>query len=344
MEWDSRTEAEILEDLQADPPMWLRIANFFDRNLTLLRLAPPGQLVLWKLEHWGASTTFDRVPASPGLNMQAHVAEMLELGHHLFPYTFTEGNRSLLVGDIPQLSRAVIDVVPIAQKPVAAHGQRDSSRSRYRLGVDDVVLGVGGLLHPAKGLDEIASWFLRSCPDPRFHLLCSVILDDEDLTVESVRARWERAAEVDDSSRIHIVISKYGEWDWMCEFYRTVDAILVNSISDSWGRMVSEPVGFGIPTIARRAQCATNEIVPNLVIVDSFSELSWATFTNALDEARKRASSLAEYVNTHYDLGSVRGRFLSLLRQRTPEALRDDFDRLSADPRSMLVLDRILDH
>lgn len=64
IEWEERTDSEVAAELLRDRPLWIRISNFYWRNISLLRLLPPGQLILWKLEHWGADTPFERVPAS----------------------------------------------------------------------------------------------------------------------------------------------------------------------------------------------------------------------------------------------------------------------------------------
>ncbi|MFF9003577.1 hypothetical protein ACF1GW_38340 [Streptomyces achromogenes] len=340
---DSRSDEEIAAGIVRESPLWLRISNFFQRHLSVLRHLPPGQLILWKIEHWGNSTTFDRVPASPDAIPGAYTKELLDLGHRIHPYTFTERNVSLLHEDIPLLGELDFGIVPVAQKVPVEGVSRATIRDRLNLDAADTLLGVGGMLHPAKGIDEIAVWFLRNVPDPRTHLLCCVIPFEGDETEEMVRQRWERAAGVDSSDRIHIHVGKYRQWEWMCSFYQAIDVMLVNSVSDSWGRMLSEALGFGVPTLARRAECATNDIVPDLLLVDGFADLSQEQFHTLVDDARERAPGIAQYVNTHYSVPVVEKKFLEMLRVRTPSEELAEFDRLAADPHSRRLVQSMID-
>ncbi|GAA4525553.1 glycosyltransferase [Amycolatopsis samaneae] len=339
---DARSDEEIAAGIAQESPLWLRISNFFQRHLSVLRHLPPGQLILWKLEHWGNSTPFDRVPASPDAIPANYTKELLDLGHHIHPYTFTERNVELLHGDVPPLGELDFGIVPIAQKVPAENASRAMIRDSLNLGPADTLLGVGGMLHPAKGIDEIAEWFLRTVPDPGVHLLCCVI-PTEGETEEELRRRWERAAGVDSSDRIHLHLGKYRQWEWMCSFYQALDVMLVNSVSDSWGRMLSEAVGAGVPTLVRRAECATNEIFPDLVIVDDYRSLSYEEFRAFADTARERAPRLARYADTHYSVPVVEKKFLEMLRVRTPSERLAEFDRLAAQPRSRGLVQSMID-
>ncbi|GHF54350.1 hypothetical protein FHX82_006854 [Amycolatopsis bartoniae] len=340
---DLRTDEEIAESLAQENPLWLRISNFFQRHLSVLRHLPPGQLVLWKLEHWGNSTTYDRVPTSPGTQPMSYTKELLDLGHRIHPYTFTERNRLLLHEDIPLLCDLDVGLVPIAQKTPAEDASGATLRARLNLGPSDTLLGAGGMLHPAKGIDEIAVWFLRTVRDPGTHLFCCVIPSEPGLTEDVVRRRWERAAGVETSDRIHIHVGRYRQWEWMCSFYQAIDVMLVNSVSDSWGRMLSEAVGLGVPTLTRRAECATNDIFPDLVFVDDFESLSREDFRVLVDEARDRAPRLARYADTHYAAPLVEEKFLEMLRAWTPPERLPEFDRLARQPEQRRLVRSMLD-
>ncbi|ATL69934.1 glycosyltransferase family protein [Nocardia terpenica] len=342
--WDVRTDEEIAKSIVEESPLWLRISNCFERHLSLLRHLPPGQLILWKLEHWGNSTTFDRVPVSPDTNPQSYTKELLSLGHRIYPYTFTERNRDLLHHDIPQLCDLDFGIVPLAQKAPVEGVSRTTLRNRLNLDSADTLLGAGGMLHPTKGIDEIAVWFLRNVQDPRTHLLCCVIPFEDGVTEDQIRRRWEQTAGVESSHRLHIHIGAYRQWEWMCSFYQAVDVMLVNSVSDSWGRMLSEAVGFGVPTLTRRAECATNDIVPDLVLVNDFANLSYGEFCALVDDARDRAPRLARFVGKHYAGPVVAEAFLEMLRARTPSELWAEFDRLSRQPRSRRLVGEMIEH
>ncbi|MGH3623997.1 MAG: hypothetical protein ACRDQ5_19775 [Sciscionella sp.] len=332
-----------MADLASERPLWLRIANFQQRSLSLLRLLPRGQMVLWKLEHWGTETRFERIPASPGINLTAYADLLLGMGHRVFPYTFTERNRDLLHREVPSLRRTKMAILPIAQKTPAAEATGDTVRSCLGLSDEDTLLDAGGLLHPAKGIDELVDWFARTNRDPRMHLLCSLIPDDGQ-TEADIRRRWTKSTGLAAHPRVHVRLSDYSQWEWMCSFYRAVDVMLVNSVSDSWGRMVSEALGLGVPTIVRRADCGTNHIASEVVRVDGFADLGSGEFTRAVGEARGRVPRLADYVNSHYGIPVVRRHLLELLRSHTPADRLDEFDRLSIRPRSVALVDAVLDH
>lgn len=345
VEWENQETLEaIASHVRQDRPLWLRVANFYEGNLAFLRLLPPNQLVLWKIEHWGSDTTHDRIPASPSMDFPAYIKRIQSLGHSIHPYTFTERNRELLYGDVPELRDMGLDILPVAQKePIEQLGARQQIRDRLGIGPSDTLIGAGGLLHPTKGIDEIVTWFLNTVTLPNIHLFCSVVDEDEQSEAD-VRLRWEQMAGVSSSERLHFRLGAYGEWDWMCKFYQTVDVMLVNSISDSWGRMVSEPVGLGIPTIVRRADCATNHIMPRTTLVDSYASLTMADFDELLRSARDLVPSSADYVSRHYALPVVKGRFLEILQCHTPVEHVPALHQLASEPRSAALVAELLDH
>lgn len=204
------------------------------------------------------------------------------------------------------------------------------------------MLGAGGLLHPAKGIEEIVESFLRSSRDPRTHLMCSVVPDDTGETTEDIRNTWSRSYGTNGMDRVHIRAGSYGEWPWMCGFYEALDVMLVNSVSDSWGRMVSEAVGLGVPVLVRRTGCATNHIIPSITLVESFSDLGTATVSAAVRRAKERAPHLAAYVQQHHSLPQVRRMWLNLLRAETPPILQPRFDQLLQEAASVPCLDDMI--
>lgn len=340
VEWNGRDVDELVHAVRATSPMWLRIANFHGRSIALLRRLPPGQLVVWKLEHWGAETPFERVPRSPGVDPVSYVDELLALGHRVVPYTFSDYNRHLLRFDVPSLPDP--HVVPVALQEAVPSGARTPVRAQLGIGTDENLLGAGGLLHPAKGLDEIAVSFLRGRLGTDRHLLMTVIPDDD--AADTARARWESVAGCADSPKLHVQVGEYGGWEWMCDFYRAVDVVLVNSVSESWGRMVSEPIGLERPVVVRRARCGTNHVAPRLAMVDSFAEMDPGAFVAVTDLAHQRAPKLQEFARRRYGARPVRERFLGLLRAHTPPQLFGEFDRLVGNPGAIAALDRALAH
>ncbi len=339
--WDPRGTAAVIDELRTTPPVWVRIGNFFRSSLEVLRALPPGRLVVWKLEHWGEDTAH-RLMASTDVDPENYVRELMGLGHRVVAYTFSEVNRRLLRADVPELPE--LHVVPVALKePVSGDG-RAAVRAALGVGGRELLLGAGGLLTRGKGLDELAVGFLRGELGDDVHLLMSIVLDTDHLTAADMRARWERLAGCAATSRFHVRLGNYGGWRWMSDFYRTVDVVLVNSVSESWGRMVSEPMGIGRPVLVRRARCGSNHVAPGTVLVDDFAQLGAAGLGTATDLARRRAEGLRKHTCARYRIPVVRSEFLSLLRSHTPPSRLAEFDRLVRVPEALAALDDALCH
>lgn len=335
----TRGVAAAARAVAAADPYSLRVANFFTEDLDLLRALDRPRTVLWKMEFWGTETGGEQLPRSDGVDADAHVREMMSTGHDVIPYTFTAWGRDRLVSVAPTLGDHVVELLPIAQRPPAVPGQPFTLPGAADPGNVPLV-GCGGLLHPAKGIEEVVAAFLDAYPDERAHLVCALVVED-DLTPADVLRRWSRELGGRDLSRVHVRTGPYGDWAWMCDFYRSVDVVLVGSRSDSWGRMVSEPLGFGVPTVVRRADCATNHLAPDLTLVDSFEGLGPDDFAAAVRQARAAAPRLAGFVRTQYALPLVRQRFGDLLTRRLPEDVRGDFlrhtERHAADLDDLVV-------
>jgi len=317
--------AQAARTIAAADPYSLRVANFFTENLELLKALDSPRTVLWKMEFWGTETGGEQLPRSDGVDANAYVREMMATGHDIVPYTFTAWGRERLVSVAPTLGDHVVELLPVAQRPPTPHGQRFTLPGAADPGSVPLV-GCGGLLHPAKGIEEVVAGFLDAYPDERAHLVCALVVED-DLTPADVLRRWSREFGGRDLRRVHVRTGPYGDWAWMCDLYRSVDVMLVGSRSDSWGRMVSEPLGFGVPTVVRRADCGTNHLVPDLTLVDTFDSLAMDDFAAAVRQARAAAPRLAEFVRTQYALPRVRQLFVDILARRLPEAVRGDFLR-----------------
>ncbi|WP_139238463.1 glycosyltransferase family 4 protein [Streptomyces aidingensis] len=335
---------EIVQEIDRVRPVWLRVANFFGRTLEVLRRLNGPRLVVWKLEFWGTDTPYDQVPASAGVDPAAYAEELFGLGHHVVPYTFNEWGRDRLSALVPGLKRRPVGLLPIAQKEALGGDGRDALRRRLGIPVEAVLYGCGGLLHPAKGIEEVVGRFLNGLPGEEAHLLCALVVEDEEDTEDVIRRRWEGRFGRAGMDRVHLRTGLYGDWEWMCAFYRAIDVMLVNSLSDSWGRMVSEPLGFHVPTLVRRADCGTNHIAPGVVLVDDFAGLSASEFAAAVRGARTRAPRLAAYVAEHYGLPVVRQRWVEFLRARTPPERRAAFEQGASDPGALAALDDLVVH
>jgi hypothetical protein len=106
--------------------------------------------------------------------------------------------------------------------------------------------------------------------------------------------------------------------------------------------MVAEPIGFGVPTLVRRADCGTNHIAPGVVMMDSFAGLRPHDFAALIQAAWARAPQLAAYVADRYALPPVRRLWLEVLREWTPPERQVEFDKAVSDPGSLARLDNLI--
>ncbi|MGH2770111.1 MAG: hypothetical protein ACRDJF_06255, partial [Actinomycetota bacterium] len=147
-----------------------------------------------------------------------------------------------------------------------------------------------------------------------------------------------------DSPRLHLRLGDYGEWTWMYSFYRSLDALVVNSVSESWGRMASDAMGIGVSTLVRRAACATNGLASGTVLVDGSWDFADETLWAAVATARERAHALRVYLKRRYALPVVRHRFLQLICAHLDPQRVSEVHRRSRDAHSLAVLEEMLDH
>jgi hypothetical protein len=339
VEWDERPVRQIAGSLRLARPHCIRVANFFTRTIDVLNELDEPQVVLWRLEFWGGDTPYGQVPKSDGIDPDLYVKSIFSTRHRVVPYTYNEWGRDHLRALAPSLREHAVELVPVAQKPPVDGCGRDAVRRAIGLDPSQTLVGCGGLLHPAKGIEEIVESFLAGFPDPDAHLLCSLVIEEDEATARQVTRRWQQQFGDARTRRVHVRAGPYGDWKWMCDFYRSVDLILVNSVSDSWGRMASEALGAGVPAIVRRADCGTNHIAPGTVLVDSFEGLDAEGYAKAIHQARAAAQRLSEFVNTAYSLQRTRDRLLHLLRRYLPADRRADFDRLAANRELARALD-----
>lgn len=325
IEWNPEPIAEVAREIEAADPYCIRAANFFTRTLDLLGALSEPRVVLWKMEFWGTDTPYEKVPRSENIDPDTYVKEIMASGHHVIPYTFNTWGRDRLYSVAPSLRDHTVELLPIAQKPPGARDHTIDLRSGIGIDRDCQLVGCGGLLHPAKGIEGVVESFLASYPDPHAHLMCALVIEEDEETAQDVLRRWSQEFGESVLRRVHVRTGPYGDWGWMCEFYRAIDVMLVNSLSDSWGRMVAEPLGLGVPTIVRRADCGTNHIAPGVTFVDSFAGLDAGSFASAIRQAQASAPQLSDYVRSRYALPLLRERFIDTLSRHIPDAARRDF-------------------
>lgn len=339
VEWDGRPVRQIADSLRLARPHCIRVANFFTRTIDVLNELDEPQVVLWRLEFWGLDTPYGQVPRSDGTDPDLYVKRIFSTRHRIVPYTYNEWGRDRLRELAPSLREHAVELVPVAQKSPVDGAGREAVRSAIGLDPSQTLVGCGGLLHPAKGIEEIVESFLADFPDPGAHLLCSLVVEEDEQATEQVARQWARQFGDARTGRVHVRAGPYGDWKWMCDFYRSIDLMLVNSVSDSWGRMASEALGAGVPTIVRRADCGTNHIAPGMVLVDSFEGLQAEGYTEAIHQAQAAVQRLSEFVNAAYSLQRTRERLLHVLRRHLPAERRATFDRLGASHELTRALD-----
>ena len=331
----------VSEILQVEP-IWLRVTDFFPRTLDLLARIPPATHVLWRISYRGTAATVAPLAGAPDVNPARYAETLLGAGHHVVPYTFIDGNIRPLVKLAPALHQAGLRLLPIAQKAPVAGAGRDWVRRTVGIGNSATLYGVAGRLDPAKGVAEVVEAFARTCRDHDSWLLASVVVDDDTLDAKAVWAGWSSQFAGADLRRVRLRVSRHGDWSWMCEFYRAVDVVLVDAVSASRGRSVAEPLGFGVPVVARRAACATNNVAPGVVLLDRFDDFGGHHFLAAVAEARRRAPGLRHFVQRQQSIPAVRERFRRLMRRATAPPLLPRFDAYTADPAHLAPLDELI--
>lgn len=323
LEEEFRTDRELQEWILASRPMWLTINQFNERVFGILDGLPSEIHIYWKIEYMGESCSPFHVRAT---NPRSFVRRLLSCGHRVACYSFNEWNRDHILGELPDLNTVDFRIQPIAIKEASIGIDREKFRRSFGVDKDDLLMGVAGLYDEVKGIDELAGWLLSLPPEKNWKAIFSLITD---LEPEEIQAGWR--AQFGDAPcfwRIKIRKGDYRQWDWMAQFYRSVDVILVNSRSDSWGRVVTEPIGLGTPVLVRRAECGTNYALPGLTIVEDFSSMNFGKFMEAFDFARRRASRLLEYTRENYSREVVRETWIRNLRASTPLSQHAEFDRL----------------
>jgi glycosyltransferase involved in cell wall biosynthesis len=258
------------------------------------------------------------------------------------PYTFVDGNIRPLLALAPALHDAGLRLLPIAQKEPVPGAGREWVRRAVGVANSATLYGVAGRLDPAKGVEDVVEAFVRTCRDHNSWLLASIVVDDERLDAATVWSGWSRRFADADLTRVRLRVSRHGDWAWMCEFYRAVDVVLVDAVSASRGRSVAEPLGFGVPVIVRRADCATNHVAPGVVRLDRFDDFGTHHFLAAVAEARRRAPGLRHFVQRQQSIPAVRERFRRLMRRATAAPLLPLFDAYTADPDQLAKLDELI--
>jgi hypothetical protein len=223
VEWDERPVKEIAESLSLARPHCIRLANFFTRTIDVLNELDEPQVVLWKLEFWGLDTPYEQIPRSDGMDPDLYVKRVFSTRHRIIPYTYNEWGRDRLYALAPSLREHAVELIPVAQKPLVDSPGREAVRRAIGLDPFQTLVGCGGLLHPAKGIEEIVESFLADFPDPGAHLLCSLVIEEDEKAVEQVIRQWAMQFRDTRSRRVHVRAGRYGDWKWMCDFYRSID-------------------------------------------------------------------------------------------------------------------------
>lgn len=341
-QWDPRTLAQVEADIRQHRPLWIRIANFYPRITQLLaRLGDQRLNVLWKQEFCGYDSANGPLLAASGIDPALYVSQMASSGHNVVPYTFDEWNHSQISMLMP--GQSPLHILPVAAKPPLGDVRqlRRATREAFGIPSQATVFGVGGLLHPEKGIEHMVQVFLETNTKDEEHLLCALVVDWDDDT-ESIRARWRHLFGADGMERLHIRVGGYGDWHWMNQFYATCDYVLVNSRRDSAPRMVSEPVSCGIPVVATASNCGTNHLIPGLVIADSIVDFTSAAFRLALARARQVAPTLAWQHVDRNSLRAVREAYLTLLIREADPCEHDLVQTSARDPASLAILDELM--
>ena len=323
LEEESRTDSEVRDRILREDPMWLAIGQFNERNLLILDGLPKTIHLCWKLEYMGPD--YDPL-LTGGANAEDYTRKILTSGHLVTVCSFNEWNRDNLLRELPLLKAVDFRLQPIALKEDPGPVDRPAFRRRYGVREGEFLLGAAAVYHEAKGIDELARWLLSLPPEKSWKVVFSLITDREP---EEIKAGWgARFGASPCLERLHVRKGDYCQWEWMASFYRSIDLMLVNSCSDSWGRVVTEAAGLGTPVLVRRSSCGTNHVMPSLVLIDDLSALSYDSLVASLEQGRARAPKLLAYSQRCFARDAIRQRWLRNLQASTPRPQQKEFARL----------------
>lgn len=322
---DPRPNELIVAAISRADPIWVLVSNFEKRTLEVLTALSRPMALYWKVEYMGGG--FTPFPADADIDHLAYFDRLLELAERVALYTFNKWNLVNILSAFPKLRTVDSYTQPVAQKPTIHGVDVNDIRQQYYLGSQDMLLGSAGVFHQGKGFDELVQMVISLELQNDIHFLFSLITD---LPSQEVKSRWRRRyGESSWWENIHVRQGSYKEWAWMCSFYQSISALLVNSRSDSWGRVVSEAIGHKTPVIVRRDDdCGTNHICDGLTMVDSFHDLSLPSLKRLVKSAERQTERLAAYVDRHYDPDLVIRTLIANLRTSTPLRQLPTFDQL----------------
>jgi hypothetical protein len=323
-----RSTGEVLQEVLATAPLWLHLGNFQSRALDVLEALPGPVPVCWKIEYLGGrfSPFLADDPTAP---LEGYVDRVLRRASPLLVRAFNGWNRDHISAAFPRLRDVEWLLVPLAQKPPDLSVTPEQARAAGPIPAGATLFGAAAVFHPAKGIEELCEMVLGLELRPDWHFLFTLIADEDGPGLK--RRLFGHAAGSPWWQNVHVRQGAYREWPWMCAFYRAIDALLVNSRSDSWGRVVTEAVGLGTPVIVRREpDCGTNQLFGGLTLVEGFAGLSQSGLGRALSAARGCRTRLAAEASQHFAPESVTATFTNALREATPPAARPEFDRLHA--------------
>jgi hypothetical protein len=325
--WNTEQVATQCHELMAEiKPLWVRVANWTPWTVEFLKRYP-GQRVLWKLECTRKSTYAKGPDGRSIADVWTEAMDALDI--QLVPYTFDSWNTARIKRAVPALADREFGEVPIAQPPCLDRPDRAAARAGMGLGPDDIVYGTGGALDaPDKGIEEVVDGFLTTCHEPRAKLVVQAH------TPVASRATWERwqSHPATKQGRLVLRTGNYGGWRTVTTFYRALDYFLVNSSRESWCRMHTEAIGYGIPTIVLRSELGIHDVVGGITYLDKLGDFSDPAFGRALESAAAEAPRLRAYVHREFAPPAVRRIFLDFMRRNTDESALTEFDALVADP------------
>jgi glycosyltransferase involved in cell wall biosynthesis len=325
---DPRTLAAISEDLAQKAPLWIAIANFQPRALELLEALPRPYNIYWRIEFMGARAR--PFLSSATVDPANFATRVMALGHHVIAYSFNDWNRVNTIERLPALRGAPFEVQPIAQKPVPRDAP-ELAFDKASLGVAarTPLIGAAGVHEPGKCIDEVAYWILEHASHAQpLAGLFFLITDDHP---DDVIATWRSHVGSNEHAQLFVRRGDYKEWAAMQAFYQAVDVVVINSISDSWGRIVSEAAGAGTPVLIRQGDCGADKILPGAQLFDALHAMSAQDFMQRARLASAFAPSAKAYVDEHYGAAQVKTAWLSNLASRTPPDQRRHLERLIAE-------------
>jgi L-malate glycosyltransferase len=186
---------------------------------------------------------------------------------------------------------------------VCSPAESISSRKRWHIREEDLLIGTVGEITPLKGHEEFlqaAAIILRRFPNAKF-LVAGV---DASRNGNNLTALESLIAELNLGSSVHIV----GWVEDLASFYDALDVFVSCSHTESFGLAIAEAMANGVPVVATETEGAAEIIADGenglLVPIKSVERMATAVIDLLADKSKRErlGESARERITTRFSL------------------------------------------